>query len=73
MARASGAKPTRAKVREHRERLRPQGLRPIQICAGRARIVLPVGGAPAIVGVAASAHAAEDQALIDAVSGWDDE
>jgi hypothetical protein len=23
--------------------------------------------------VAASAHAAEDQALIDAVSGWDDE
>jgi hypothetical protein len=28
---ARGAKPTRVKVREHRERLRAQGLRPIQI------------------------------------------
>ena len=31
MAQAKGAKPTRVKVRDHRERLRAQGLRPIQI------------------------------------------
>jgi hypothetical protein len=31
MASASSAKPSRIKVREHRERLREQGLRPIQI------------------------------------------
>ncbi len=30
MASASSAKPSRIKVREHRERLREQGLRPIQ-------------------------------------------
>jgi len=33
MARASGVKPWRIKVREHRERLRQQGLRPIQFWA----------------------------------------
>ena len=31
MASASKPKPSRVKVREHRERLRSQGLRPIQI------------------------------------------
>jgi hypothetical protein len=31
MASASNPKPSRAKVRAHRERLRAQGLRPIQI------------------------------------------
>ena len=31
MATASNPKPSRVKVREHRERLRGQGLRPIQI------------------------------------------
>jgi Antitoxin MazE-like len=31
MAKASSAKPSRIKVREHRERLGEQGLRPIQI------------------------------------------
>ena len=33
MASASSPKPSRVKVREHRERLRAQGLRPIQIWA----------------------------------------
>ncbi|WP_421994309.1 antitoxin MazE family protein [Reyranella sp.] len=69
MALARGAKSTRVKVREHRERLRAQGLRPIQIWVPDVR-------APSFrseahrqsVAVAASAHAAEDQAFIDAVS-----
>lgn len=74
MAQARGAKPTRVKVQEHRDRLRAQGLRPIQIW------VLDVR-APSFqseahrqsLAVAASAYAAEDQAFIDAVSDWDDE
>lgn len=67
-------KPTRLKVQEHRERLRSQGLRPIQIWVPDVR-------APAFrseahrqsLAVAASAHARRDQAFIDAVSGWGDE
>ncbi len=74
MVRAKGAKPTRVKVQEHRDRLRAQGLRPIQIW------VLDVR-APSFrseahrqsLAVAASAHAAEDQAFVDAVSDWDGE
>ena len=69
MASASGAKPSRNKVREHRERLREQGLRPIQIWVPDVR-------APSFrseahrqsSAVAASAHTHEDQAFIDAVS-----
>ena len=74
MATASSAKPPRIKVREHRERLRAQGLRPIQIWAPDVR-------APSFrseahrqsLAVAASAHAREDQAFIDAVADWGDE
>ena len=74
MAPASKPKSTRVKVREHRERLRSQGLRPIQIWVPEVR-------APSFrseahrqsQAVAASAHAIEDQAFIDAVSGWGDE
>jgi len=57
------------KVQQHRDRLRSQGLRPIQIWVPDVR-------APAFrseahrqsLAVAASAHAREDQAFIDAVS-----
>jgi hypothetical protein len=71
---ASGAKPTRMKVREHRERLRAQGLRPIQIWAPDVRASSFRSEAHRqSLAVAASAHAAEDQAFIDAVAGWDDE
>ena len=71
MASASSAKPSRVKVREHRARLRGKGLRPIQIWVPDVR-------APAFrseahrqsLAVAASAHASEDQAFIDAVSDW---
>jgi hypothetical protein len=71
---ASKPKPSRVKVREHRERLRSQGLRPIQIWVPDVR-------APSFrseahrqsLAVAASARAREDQAFIDAVSDRGDE
>ena len=74
MASASRPKPSRVKVREHRDRLRSQGLRPIQIWVPDVR-------APAFrseahrqsLAVATSDHAREDQAFIDAVSDWGDE
>ena len=74
MASASEPKSTRVKVREHRERLRSQGLRPIQIWVPDVR-------APAFrsearrqsLAVAASADARKDQAFIEAVSYWGDE
>ncbi len=74
MARAKGAKPMHVKVREHRDRLRAQGLRPIQIWVPDVR-------APSFrseahrqsLAVATSPHGAEDQAFIDAASDWDDE
>lgn len=74
MASASKPKPSRVKVRQHRERLRAQGLRPIQIWVPDVRT--PSFRAEAhrqSLAVAASAHAAEDQVFIDAVSDWDDE
>jgi hypothetical protein len=74
MASAPKPKPSRTKVRQHRERLRALGLRPIQIWVPDVR-------APAFrseahrqsLAVATSAHAHEDQAFIDAVSDWSDE
>ncbi|RWM92250.1 MAG: DUF3018 family protein [Mesorhizobium sp.] len=74
MASASKPKSSGMKVREHRERLRRQGLRPIQIWVPDVR-------APAFrseahrqsLAVAASAHAREDQAFIDVISDWGDE
>jgi hypothetical protein len=74
MATASKPKSSRLKVREHRQRLRSQGLRPIQIWVPDVR-------APSFrseahrqsLAVAATTHADEDQAFIDAVSDWGDE
>jgi len=71
---ASPPKSSRMKVRAHRERLRRQGLRPIQIWVPDVR-------GPAFrseahrqsLAAAASAHAREDQAFVDSVSDWDDE
>jgi hypothetical protein len=71
---AGGAKPTRVKVREHRERLRAQGLRPIQIWVPDVRAMSFKSEAHRqSAAVAASTHAAKDQAFIDAVSDWGDE
>ena len=69
MASASNPKPSRIKVREHRERLREQGLRPIQIWVPDVR--LPTFRSEAYfqsLAVATSRHASKDQAFIDAVS-----
>jgi hypothetical protein len=60
------------KVQEHRERLRRQGLRPIQIW-------VPDTRAPSFrseahrqsLAVAAGPDAFDDQAFIDAISDWD--
>ncbi len=65
---------SRDKVRTHRERLRAQGLRPIQIWVPDVR-------APAFrseahkqsLAVAQSAHADDDQSFIDAITDWNDE
>ena len=60
---------SREKVQAHRKRLRAQGLRPIQIWVPDVRS--PKFAAQASRQsrlVAASAHAAEDQAFIDALS-----
>jgi len=71
MAPPSKPKLSRVRVRDHRERLRSQGLRPIQIWVPDVR-------APSFrseahrqsLAVAESARAREDQAFIDAVSDW---
>ncbi len=73
---ASPPKPkvSRIKVREHRARLRAQGLRPIQIWVPDVRS--PSFRAQAhrqSLAVARSACAGEDQAFIDAVSDRGDE
>ena len=62
-------KPSRDKVRRHRERLRQQGLRPVQIW-------VPDTRSPAFAeearrqsaAVATSEHAMEDQTFVDAIS-----
>ena len=74
MASTSRAKSSRTKVREHRERLREQGLRPIQIWVPDVRSSAFRSEAHRqSAAIAASAHAMNDQAFIDAVSDWGDE
>jgi hypothetical protein len=65
---------SRKRVREHRARLRAQGMRPVQIWVPDVR-------APGFAeeahrqsrAVATSAAAADDQAFVDSVSSWPDE
>lgn len=60
---------SRDKVRRHRQRLREQGLRPVQVWVPDTRS--PVFAEEArrqSAAVARSEHAAEDQAFVDAVS-----
>ncbi len=71
---AAPSKPSRMKVGAHRERLREQGLRPIQIWVPDVRA--PTFRSEAhrqSLEVAASAQAHADQAFVDAVSDWDGE
>ena len=74
MATASNSKSVQAKVRQHRERLRAQGLRPVQIWVPDVRAAsFREQAHRQSKAVAESNHAQEDQAFIDAVSAWDDE
>ena len=69
MAKSKSSKASRDKVRAHRERLRRQGLRPIQIWVPDVRS--PAFAAAAhrqSLAVSRSRQATEDQAFIDAVS-----
>ena len=67
-------KATREKVRAYRERLRRQGLRPVQIWVPDVRSPDFQNEAHRqSVAVARSRFAAEDQAFVDAVSAFDDE
>jgi hypothetical protein len=69
---SSRPKPSRLKVRAHRERLRRQGLRPIQIWVPDTRSASFRAQARwQSKAVAASRHATKDQAFIDAISVWD--
>jgi surfactin synthase thioesterase subunit len=65
------SKPSRDKVREHRKRLRQQGLRPIQIWVADVRS--PAFASEAhrqSLAVASSPHAKRDQDFIDAIADW---
>jgi hypothetical protein len=67
----SQTRPSRDKVRAHRQRLRQQGLRPIQIWVPDVR--LPAFQKEArrqSLAVARSPRAKEDQRFIDAISDW---
>ncbi|MFZ4809634.1 MAG: antitoxin MazE family protein [Hyphomicrobiaceae bacterium] len=69
MATASSPKSSRLKVREHRLRLRKQGLRPIQIWVPdvRSRAFRSEAHRQSLA-VASSPSARDDQGFIDAVS-----
>jgi Protein of unknown function (DUF3018) len=74
MATRTPPKSSRDKVRAHREKLRRQGLRPIQIWVPDVRS--PEFAAEAhrqSLIIAHSPHAKEDQDFIDAISDWGDE
>lgn len=74
MGSAKDARSTRVKVQEHRDRLRAQGLRPIQIWVPDVRAAsFRKEAHRQSLAVSRSALAREDQAFIDAVSDWQDE
>jgi hypothetical protein len=74
MAASTRPRSSGEKAREYRERLRQQGLRPIQIWVPDVRA--PAFRAEAhrqSLAVAQSVHDGDDQAFIDAVSDWPSE
>lgn len=74
MATRTKASPSRDKVRAHRERLRKQGLRPIQIWVPDVRS--PEFAREAhrqSLAVAKSPQEKDDQAFIDSLSDWGEE
>ena len=74
MVSASNPKSSRVKVREHRDRLRELGLRPIQIWVPDVRsAVFRAEAHRQSLAISASPQAPDDQAFINAVSDWDNE
>ena len=72
MVTSAQSKPSRDKVKAHRERLRQRGLRPIQIWVPDVRSPAFVAEAHRqSVAVAQSPKAGEDESFIDAISDWD--
>ena len=66
------SKTARDKVRRHRDRLRQQGLRPLQIWVPDTRAPgFPEEARRQSLAVADSGHAESDQAFIDAISEID--
>ena len=73
MSTSSPTTPSRQKVQAHRDRLRAQGLRPIQIWVPDT--TTPRFAAEAhrqSLAVATSPQAADDQTFIDAATDWGD-
>lgn len=69
MASVAKPKPSRVKVRDHRERLRAQGLRPIQIWVPDVHAAsFRAEAHRQSLAVAMSPHSLDDQSFIDAVS-----
>ena len=72
MVTSAQSKPSRDKVKAHRERLRQRGLRPIQIWVPDVRSPAFVAEAHRqSVAVAQSPKAGQDESFIDAISDWD--
>jgi hypothetical protein len=71
MPSVSKPKSSRVKVQEHRERLRRQGLRPIQIWVPDVRSpAFKAAAHQQSLAVASSAHEQDDQAFIDSLADW---
>lgn len=65
---------TQSRVKAHRQRLRAQGLRPVQIWVPDVRAPEFTAAAHRqSLAIASSEHEAEDQAFVDAISSdWDE-
>ena len=71
MSSSPAPRSSREKVRRHRERLRAQGLRPVQLWVPDTRsAAFRAEARRQSELLAASAHGAEDQAFVDAISEW---
>ena len=65
---------SRDKVRAHRDRLRKQGLRPVQVWVADVRSkAFERAAHRQSLAVARSPRASGDQAFVDAISAWDAE
>lgn len=74
MAAPPSVNSSQRKVRQHRERLRAQGLRPIQIWVPDVRAAsFKAQAHTQSLAVAAGSQAEADQSFIDAVAEWGDE